>query len=507
MAGRRKKRGITIIGVPVLIILIGAALALALLRPKGDPAQALSTALDSLHPAQDAALTGIDKEIADAYARCLRFSVDGELTKKLRSATGFVTRTTLDVSAMTTGLQENIQTLLSARAATVKRSSDLYTADGTVLPELYDELYTAAMEARLANAESYCRTERLPVSLSLVNGQWTADTSALAPQEAIPLRPAYEESAAALTVTPVHYTLPLSGPGPVPDASNYGETADPQEIMRLLETPTAQKLIGGQTLDFDPNRDMLGRPIYYYLDETILALVWQQDEQGALATFGEVFIADASQLRRKIADDEFGSYQTYYASQMAAQSNAVIAGSGDYYNNGRGGIGLFVYEGQLVRYGLSSGQSCLFDGNGDMLFTYENTFADAEAARRFIDENHVWFSLNWGPVLIDHGVDVTPYDYLFGEVREGYARCAIGQLGTRHYLMMTLNSETPDHGAYATLRQAADVMIAHNCYNAYTLDGGQTASILMGDRLLNPVQFGYERDVTDIYYFATALPN
>ena len=507
MAGRRKKRGITVLAVLVLIILIGAALALALLRPKGDPMKILTATLDTLQPAQDTAHTGIDKAIDDAYAHCLRYTVDGELTQKLRSASGTVTRTTLDVSAMTAGLKEDIQTLLNERAAAVKRNSDLYTADGAILPEIYDTLYNSAMEARLANAESYCRSERLPVSLSFTNGEWVMDNVDLLPHETIPSKPAYEEAAAALTVTPIHYTLPLSGPGPVPDAANYGETTDPQEIVRLLETPTAQKLIGGQEIDFDPNRDMLGRPIYYYLDETILAVVWQQDEQGSLGTFGEVFIADASQLRRKIADDEFGSYQTYYASQMAAQSNAVIAGSGDYYNNGRGEIGLFVYEGQLVRYGLSSGQSCLFDGSGDMLFTYEDTFADAEAARRFIDENQVWFSLNWGPVLIDHGQDVTPYDYLFGEVREGYARCVIGQLGTRHYLMMTLNSETPDHGAYMTLRQAADAAIAHHCFNAYTLDGGQTASILMGDRLINPVQFGYERDVTDIYYFATALPN
>ena len=507
MAVRKKKRGITVLGVLVLIILIGVALALALLRPKGDPMQTLSAALDALHPKQDASLSGIDKEIADAYARCLRYSADGELAQKMNSASGFVTRTTLDVSAMTVGLTEDIRALLDERAAGVKRNSDLYTADGAVLPEIYDALYNTAMEARLAGAENYCRDERIPVSLRFADGAWVMEDADLLPHESIPSKPGYAEAAAALSVTPIHYSLPLSGPGPVPDASNYGETTDPQEIMRLLATPTAQRLIGGQELDFDPNRDMLGRPIYYYLDETILAVVWQQDEQGSLGTFGEVFIADASQLRRKIADDEFGSYQTYYASQMAAQSNAVIAGSGDYYNNGRGEIGLFVYEGQLVRYGLGSGQSCLFDGNGDMLFTYENTFADAEAAQRFIDENHVWFSLNWGPVLVDHGEDVTPYDYLFGEVRDGYARCAIGQLGTRHYLMMTLNSETPDHGAYMTLRQAADAMIAHHCYNAYTLDGGQTASILMGDRLINPVQFGYERDVTDIYYFATALQN
>lgn len=507
MAVRNKKHRVSFFSVLLLLVLVGIAAALALLRPTGDPTGTLTAALDELHLARDASLTGVDREIADAYARCLRFAAEGPLDRQLRSASGFVTRTTLDVSLLTAGIEGDIQALLDERSASAKRNSDLYTAEGTVLPELYDELYTAAMEARLSRAEDCCRSERLPVSLSFINGEWVMDNTDLLPHEAIPSKPGYAESAAALTAVPLHYSIALHDPSPVPDPNCYGASTDPQEIARLLETPTAQKLIGGQKLDFDPNRDMLGRTIYYYLDETILALVWQQDEHGAIGTFSEVFIADASQLRRKLADDEFGSYQLYYASEMAAQTNAVVAGSGDYYNNGRGDVGLFVYEGQLMRCGLHSGQSCLFDGNGDMLFTYEDSFPDEETAQRFIDEHHVWFSLNWGPVLIDHGEDVTPYDYPFGEVRDTYARCAVGQLGERHYLMMTINCEQPDHYVLVTLRQAADSMIAHGCYNAYTLDGGQTASILIGGQLINPVQFGVERQVSDIYYFATALPN
>jgi hypothetical protein len=506
MAVRKKKR-ISVFAILLLLVLILVALALAILRPKGDPARALQAALDAARPARDMTLTGIDAEIADAYDRCLRVEADGPFTQSFRTASGTVARTELDVARLTAGLSEELQTALAEKVAAAKRSSDLYTADGAVLPELYDELYNAAMRARLARAEDCCRSERLPVTLQYGKGGWKTDVSALMPQTVLPSRPGYTEAAAALTVIPVHYSLGPHDPSPLPNPACFGQSEDAQEVMQMLATPTAQRLINGQELDFDPNRDMLGRPIRWYLDETLLAVVWQQDEHGAIGTFAEVFIADESQLRRKLADDEFGSYQLYTASEMAAQTNAVVAGSGDYYNNGRGDVGLFVYDGQLMRCGLHSGQSCLFDGNGDMLFTYEDTFPDEESARRFIDENHVRFSLNWGPVLIDHGEDVTPYDYPFGEVRDTYARCAVGQLGTRHYLMMTINSESPDHNVYVTVRQAADSMIAHNCYNAYTLDGGQTASILIGGELINPVQFGEERPVSDIYYFATAVPN
>ncbi len=116
------------------------------------------------------------------------------------------------------------------------------------------------------------------------------------------------------------------------------------------------------------------------------------------------------------------------------------------------------------------------------------------------------FSLSFGPVMVEKGVDVTPYDYPLGEVRDTYARCAIGQLGKLHYLAMTINCQSPDYYVYVTLRQAADSMIAHGCYNAYTLDGGQAGSIIIGNELINPVQFGVERRMSDIFYFATAIP-
>jgi len=117
------------------------------------------------------------------------------------------------------------------------------------------------------------------------------------------------------------------------------------------------------------------------------------------------------------------------------------------------------------------------------------------------------FSLSFGPVLVDNGVDVTPFDYPIGEIRDSYARCAVGQLGKLHYLNMTINCLSPDYYVYVTLRQAADSMIEHGCLNAYTLDGGQTGSIVLGGELINPVQFGYERAQSDCFYFATAIPD
>ena len=39
------------------------------------------------------------------------------------------------------------------------------------------------------------------------------------------------------------------------------------------------------------------------------------------------------------------------------------------------------------------------------------------------------------------------------------------------------------------------------------LCGGQTAVIAMNGTLINKVHFGYQRQISDIFYFATAVPD
>ena len=72
---------------------------------------------------------------------------------------------------------------------------------------------------------------------------------------------------------------------------------------------------------------------------------------------------------------------------------------------------------------------------------------------------------------------------------------------------MNINCGSGRYYHYATVRQAADAMLRRGCEKAYTLDGGQTAVTILGGQLINPVQFGEERRVSDIIYFATAIPN
>ena len=118
------------------------------------------------------------------------------------------------------------------------------------------------------------------------------------------------------------------------------------------------------------------------------------------------------------------------------------------------------------------------------------------------------FSLAFGPVLVDEGVNVTPDFYPWGEIDMFYARSALGLLGRHHYLTMNINCDTTrrelDH--LPNLQDAGYAMARRGCWKAYTLDGGQTASTAFHYTLINPVQFGEEKAISDIIYFASAAP-
>ena len=104
---------------------------------------------------------------------------------------------------------------------------------------------------------------------------------------------------------------------------------------------------------------------------------------------------------------------------------------------------------------------------------------------------------------------MTPDFYAWGEILDEYARSGLGMLGKHHYLKVDINCGRPGTEYYylATLRQLTDAMVKRGCVKAYTLDGGQTATTVFHNELINPVQFGWEKAISDVIYFASAVPD
>ena len=290
---------------------------------------------------------------------------------------------------------------------------------------------------------------------------------------------------------------------PRPDPARYGQTDDPSQLQWLLDQ--AQPLLDGQDTLFHTGVELApGTTVRYYLDDTILAITWKQVLDNVMYTISEIKIAHPSQFRRFLAGGEYGSGKRMITTDMASDVNAVVASSGDFYGFRR--VGIHVYNGGVYRVGSGNVDVCLIDENGDLQFLRRGEITDQAGAEAYVQENRIRFSLAFGPIIVENGQRCDPTSYSLGEIRDGYARSALCQRDKLHYYLVTANSEN-GYSTLPTLAAFAGRVHSFGCKMAYTLDGGQTAVIAMDGEMINRVQFGYQRTISDIIYFATAIPN
>lgn len=340
------------------------------------------------------------------------------------------------------------------------------------------EQFDARVEAQLQAAQEQLTQSSVPVETQ--------------PEETVP---AQKEK--------VIYEIPAGTQvAPEPDQARFGEAADPSELQWLLDE--AAYMLDGQQMYFSTDTVIYDQSVVrYYLDDTIFAVTWQEVHDGSVYTFSEVKVNHPSQFRRHLAGGEFGSEMQYYTTEMAESVNAVVASAGDFYRFRN--FGICVYEGQVRRVEGTYAETCYIDSNGDLSFTYGGDLTTTAAAQAYVDEHDIQFSLCFGPVLVDEYELVEHTWYGVGEINEGYARSALCQMDELHYLVATANTQGT-HGKIPTVAQFVRNIAATGCRMAYCLDGGQTATIVMNDKLINRPVYGQQRKISDIIYFATAVP-
>jgi len=299
------------------------------------------------------------------------------------------------------------------------------------------------------------------------------------------------------------YTIPETDTvAPKPNEKAFGVTTDMSVVQGVVDA--AADLLEGQNLVWNPNLDFYpDSNVYYYRDATILALVWRERINNRSCTVAEVKVADGSQFRRKLSEDTYGSSVQNYCSTLANAANAVVAMNADFY--GFRQIGVTVYNRQLFRFSPDKLDNCFVNSKGDMLFMKAGSITDPIQMQQYIDANDILFSLSFGPILVDNGELQHCDSYPIGEMNLEYSRAGIGMVGDLHYLGMTVN-HCNGQNPRCNVNEFAEIMYSKGCYKAYNLDGGQTSEIVFHGVPINYIDFNAERTVTDIIYFATALP-
>ena len=291
---------------------------------------------------------------------------------------------------------------------------------------------------------------------------------------------------------------------PKPRENCYGQSDDAASLQWLLND--AAKLLKGQTTLFTTETPIkAGTQVQYYLDDTIFAVTWKQVVNNCTYTFSEVKIAHPSQFRRFLSDGQYGSGVLHTSSEMATSVNAVVASAGDYYSYRPGGV--VINNGTIHRsIGFNTLDTCYINSDGDLLFTRRGELSKLDELKQFVEDNNVRFSLCFGPLMLLNGENCVPAYYSLGEINDIYPRAALCQMDKLHYVVVTANMEEPNYNR-PTVAGFAKSLQDMGIPTAYTLDGGQTATIVMNNRVINTVSYGAEREISDIIYFATAIPS
>lgn len=289
---------------------------------------------------------------------------------------------------------------------------------------------------------------------------------------------------------------------------NYG--ADFQRICTGMNDSINQEIFNlpkTYTLPLDqlpaPQPDPNGFTEDTYEDPTISVKCWRErislPRKTVTANFAEVTIAHPTQLRTAFAGGQFGA-KRMLASKIASVNNAVIAVNGDFYNYKSSG--LLIRNGTLYREKPYGADVLFIDSDGNF-----HSKTDREAiAEDYYKKNKIYQTLSFGPTIVDDGKVLTNWRGNFSCGPYGdEPRTAIGQIGPLHYLLCTVDGRMVQSPGVKVAELAA-IMVEKKCYIAYNLDGGQSSVLYFHNKPYNIVADGGERTLSDIVYFATAIP-
>lgn len=267
------------------------------------------------------------------------------------------------------------------------------------------------------------------------------------------------------------------------------------------EEESAYALPVDNTPGMKPNPDLFTEEGYE--DDSIrVQMESRPADNNVIWRIAWVEVASPTQLRTAYVGKTVRSDKTGYISQMAPRYNAIVALNGDNYAQEKAKHSFVVRMGEVRQTKLNKQKDILIiDENGDF-----HTFIDSVGADTFEkDTGHtIMNAFMFGPALVKEGEIVKTDNYDFN--REGrQPRSAIGQLDHLSYVLVIADNTTGSDSVGVTQQELAEFMKELNCVEAYNLDGGNSAVMIYQNKIYNN-KIGRERDVTDMIYFATAVP-
>lgn len=233
----------------------------------------------------------------------------------------------------------------------------------------------------------------------------------------------------------------------------------------------------------------------YYRCDSFSVTVTEGEAFGSTYHLADVYLRDITQLKTAFAG---GAYSRGYADSvvnMAKETGAVFAVSGDYYGIRERGV--VVRNGVVYRKTKAHQIGALYADGEFVTYPYAEFQVD-NAIRR-----GVWQIWDFGPELLRDGKAVT-------EFKTGIAganpRMVIGYFEPGHYCFIAVDGRQ-DGSPGLTLPELAVLTERLGCRTAYNLDGGHSAVMVLNGRIVNSPSKAGGRDISDIIYLSQADPD
>ena len=265
------------------------------------------------------------------------------------------------------------------------------------------------------------------------------------------------------------------------------------QMVKVTFAPVDYTAPENPTKNFTADKANFSEDGMSYHDDTLDVQLHKFHVYNADVTVAFVQIADPDQLRTQQAKP-YPSKTTARIDTIAKPVKSVFAVNADWFTYRSDGI---VYRnGELLREReIPEDDGLVIDSNGDLHIVRPMT--KEEYAKLDVE---IMQSFSFGPALVMNG----ELQEIVNRKVTYRQRMAIGQVDALSYIFVVADGSNDDDGEGLSVPELAQLMYDLGAHTAYNLDGGQSASMLMGNTKVNG-EPKTMRAIGDIIYFTTAI--
>ena len=190
----------------------------------------------------------------------------------------------------------------------------------------------------------------------------------------------------------------------------------------------------------------------------------------------DVLVQDVTSLKTAFAKGEYKLGGVKPMEAIARNSRCIVAISGDFalwHANG-----LIVRNGEVFRNQKISSDLCVIYRDGTM-----ETYEPGTITNEEILEKEPWQSWHFGPELLDH--EGRPKTQFNTGVWGRNPRSVIGYYEPGHFCLVLVDGRQGKYSGGLNMPELSELMYALGCVRAYNLDGGATAHMTWGSKVIN----------------------